>query len=381
MTSEGLDALPSPYESEARLLLDSVRRLLADQESRSSFRRNRHDLSSASKASIWQGLVELGIAHASYPSALGGADLPIFASILIAETVGRELGPDAYIPCAIHAAAFLCKIEMSTERAQLVWQQTRSPLIAVAIEKGATPATLRREANRIVLSGSCRFVRGVLHANHFVVIAHENGHRCALALPRDTPGLTIVPEPMVDGTFSGRLTFEDVEVPEHAILAAGDACNAAIEHADIWTTVAISAELLGIHAALLGMTLDYLRLRSQFDRRLGEFQALQHRVVDCFIQKEMSRFVVHEAALTIDAGATGKEARLAASRAKARSAEAVQRMSREAIQIHGAMGFSDEGDVGLFVKRALVLTPWFGNADAHRRRFMQLCDVYPAEAH
>ena len=132
------------------------------------------------------------------------------------------------------------------------------------------------------------------------------------------------------------------------------------------------AELLGVMEATLQMTLEYMRNRVQFGKPIGSFQALQHRAVDLYIQQELAAAVVAEAVDVLDSAAGERERAKIASRAKARACEAGLRVTREAIQLHGAIGFTDEYDVGLYLKRALVLAGWLGNGSAHRRRFAQL---------
>ena len=122
----------------------------------------------------------------------------------------------------------------------------------------------------------------------------------------------------------------------------------------------------------LEMSLDYLRTRVQFGKPIGTFQALQHRAVDLHIQKELASAVLEEALSVLDRGPAAPARAAAASRAKARCAEAATRITREAIQFHGAIGFTDEFDAGLFLKRALVLTAWLGGATWHRRRYARL---------
>jgi alkylation response protein AidB-like acyl-CoA dehydrogenase len=120
------------------------------------------------------------------------------------------------------------------------------------------------------------------------------------------------------------------------------------------------------------MSLDYLRTRVQFGKPIGAFQALQHRAVDLHIHGELASAVLEEALAVLDRGPAAPARAAAASRVKARCAEAATRITREAIQFHGAIGFTDEFDAGLYLKRALVLTAWLGGATWHRRRYARL---------
>jgi alkylation response protein AidB-like acyl-CoA dehydrogenase len=124
---------------------------------------------------------------------------------------------------------------------------------------------------------------------------------------------------------------------------------------------------------VLELTLEYLRTRVQFGKPIGSFQALQHRAVDLYIQKELTRAALAAAVTTIeDAGCTPQQRGAAASGAKARAAQAALAICKEALQMHGAIGYTDEYDLGLYFNRALVLSAWLGNASAHRARYASL---------
>jgi len=107
-------------------------------------------------------------------------------------------------------------------------------------------------------------------------------------------------------------------------------------------------------------TLQYLKERRQFDRAIGEFQALQHRAAELFCDLELTRAIVRQALAAIDEGA--KNAPLLVAQAKARACLTANRAVQEGVQMHGGIGMTDELDIGLFMKRARVLQELFGDA-------------------
>jgi alkylation response protein AidB-like acyl-CoA dehydrogenase len=124
------------------------------------------------------------------------------------------------------------------------------------------------------------------------------------------------------------------------------------------------------------MTLNYLRTRVQFGKPIGSFQALQHRAVDMYIQKELTRATLGAAlAAILNPGCTPEQRALAASSVKARASQAALAICKEALQMHGAIGYTDEYDLGLYFNRALVLSAWLGNTGAHRRRYAGLAPL------
>jgi alkylation response protein AidB-like acyl-CoA dehydrogenase len=134
-----------------------------------------------------------------------------------------------------------------------------------------------------------------------------------------------------------------------------------------------AAEMLGIMQTAQDITIEYLKIREQFDRPIGAFQALQHRAVDNLVAIEMCRSLIYQAAGAIDThgGAPGL-----ASAALSRAAKNVLDVCKSAIQMHGGIGFTDEHDIGLYLKRAMTLTARYGNAGLHRKRYSEFAGVH-----
>jgi alkylation response protein AidB-like acyl-CoA dehydrogenase len=117
------------------------------------------------------------------------------------------------------------------------------------------------------------------------------------------------------------------------------------------------------------MTLEHIKTRKQFGRPLGSFQALQHRMVGGFVDLELDRALLHRICLAWDSG-TAAPAMIAA--AKARVSRSAADMMRSGVQLHGAIGYTDEHDIGIYFKRALVLASRYGNEFTQADRFARL---------
>ena len=114
------------------------------------------------------------------------------------------------------------------------------------------------------------------------------------------------------------------------------------------------------------ITLDYLRIRKQFGKLIGSFQALQHQAVNIYIRIEAARSLVYQVAADNDAYRIDPAM---AAAVKAKVSEEAMVVTKACIQLHGAIGFTDEHDIGLYLKRAMLLSSLFGNAAAQRRRY------------
>jgi alkylation response protein AidB-like acyl-CoA dehydrogenase len=179
-----------------------------------------------------------------------------------------------------------------------------------------------------------------------------------------------------------QLDFNNVRLPASHLLAEGAVAVAALTRAYDETLVLGSVELLALVRSMLSITLDYLRTRIQFGKPIGSFQSLQHRAVDLLIQQELTASVVTQAVALLDAQDGDATARSAmACRVKSRASDAGLQVAREAVQLHGAIGVTDEYDLGLYLQRALVLAAWLGNGTQQRRRYADLSRNATAQEH
>ena len=250
----------------------------------------------------------------------------------------------------------------------VAWQEQAGTLDAGKIEAQATPFEGGFRVN-----GSKRFIVGATHADGYIVSANAKDGMQLLWVPRDAAGADMQFDTLADGRQSGTLNLANVSVGKDNVINSGAAAAESLARAIDHTAAIAGAELCGIMGRSLEITLEYLKTRVQFGKAIGSFQALQHRAVDLYIQQELSTAVLGDCLSVLD-GVNGSEPNAktrsaAASRVKARCTDAALLITRQAIQMHGAIGFTEDCDVGLYVKRAMTLAAWLGNGNAHRRRY------------
>jgi alkylation response protein AidB-like acyl-CoA dehydrogenase len=300
-------------------------------------------------------------------------------AIVAAGTAGA-LTPEPLTSAAVLAAGAIAHGDNETLKAQLLEQLVGGELIpALAWQEDAgaldpTQSTVRAEPFEaaVKLNGSKKFVAGAAGADGFVVSAQSRDGVALYWVPANTPGVALELQPLADGRTTGALQLQDVVVPKSNLLASASVAAATLQTAVDTTLVIASAEISGVMGQALDMSVDYMKTRVQFGKPIGSFQALAHRAVDLHIQRELSSAVLNDAVALFDSGASGVRRSAMASRVKARCSEAGLRITREAIQIHGAIGFTDEYAAGLYLKRAMTLSAWLGNAAQHRRRYAEL---------
>ncbi len=189
-------------------------------------------------------------------------------------------------------------------------------------------------------------------------------------MPADAAGLKRSIATTVDGCGIGAIEMTGVAVPESAVVAGPNRAPDVIARATEAALIGHAAELLGIMDAAHAIALDYIKTRVQFGRPIGAFQVLQHRSVNLYVEVETMRSFLFQAAGAMDSGRAATAA--LASALKARASDKALEVTKAAIQLHGAIGFTDEHDIGLYLRRAMALAALWGNAAQHRARFTAL---------
>ncbi|MBY0441565.1 MAG: acyl-CoA dehydrogenase family protein [Mycobacteriaceae bacterium] len=152
----------------------------------------------------------------------------------------------------------------------------------------------------------------------------------------------------------------------------GQAWHAQVAQAYDFGVLATAAQLVGASQALLEMTVDYAKARSQFGRLIGSYQAIKHRLADVHIAVELARPLVYGAAVSLAAHSADSARDVSAAKAAASDAAVVA--ARTALQTHGAIGFTAEHDLSLWLLRVQALRPAWGSPALHRRRVLEaLC--------
>ena len=329
---------------------------------------------------VWRQMAEFGWLGILVPDQCGGLGLGCAEMAIVAQGLAHALTPEPLSAAAVLAAGAIARSDNETLKRELLEKLVAGKLIpALAWQERAGTLDVSMVATRaepfeaaVKLSGSKNFIAGAAGADGFVVSAQTRDGLALYWVAADASGITLELRPLADGRFLGRLQLSDVVAPQDRMLASPVVALAALQAALDTTLVIASAELYGVMSRALDMSVDYMKTRVQFGKPIGSFQALAHRAVDLHIQRELSSAVLDDAIALFDSDAGAAPRSAMASRVKARCSEAGLRIAREAIQIHGAIGFTDEYDAGLYLQRAMTLSAWLGNAAQHRRRYAQL---------
>ena len=372
------------YSEEQRLLADTASEFLAARSPVSAQRRLRDEGSAEGfDPALWQEMVNLGWSAIPFPESLGGLAFGCKGLGAVFEQIGSKLSAAPLLSSVVLGGSVLELAGSAAQQAEwlppLIAGEKR---IALAVDEkprhdpAGTALAARREGEGWVLQGDKVFVVDGLGADSFVVVARTvgaPGETAGLSLflvPAATAGVQVSPVKLVDSRNHARLRLAGVQLPATALVGSEGEAWAALDAALDRGRVCLAAELLGAAQALFDTTVDYLKTRVQFDVPIGSFQALQHRAAWCFTHLQLARSTVMAGLAALDdrsLDAAGR-ARLA-SLAKWKAGEAAHLVSREAVQMHGGMGVTDELDVGLFLKRIRVAQACLGDGDFHCQRY------------
>jgi len=236
--------------------------------------------------------------------------------------------------------------------------------------------TAKKDGTGFVLNGHKAVVYAAPWATHLIVTARTGGavrERAGVSvflIAADAPGITRRDYPTVDGARASEVYFENVHVGADSLIGAEGEGLPLIEKVVDEATAAVCAEASGTLRKLHEGTLDYSRQRKQFGKSIGEFQVLQHRMVDMFMEVEQAVSMTLMATLRLDEPDRARHV----SAAKNKIARGARMVGQNAIQIHGGIGISNELAIGHYFKRATMLESVFGDADFHLRRYESLMD-------
>ncbi|GAA0795980.1 acyl-CoA dehydrogenase family protein [Marinobacterium sediminicola] len=371
------------YNEEQRMLLDTAQEFFAERSPVSALRamRDRGD-ELGFEPDLWQEMTELGWTAIPFPESLGGLEFGYAGMGAVFESAGRHLSASPLLSSIVLCGSVL---ELGGSEAQqenwLSELMSGSKRLALAVDEGArhNPEQIALSASRndsgFELNGNKVMVVDGLGADGWIVAARTGDAANAISLfivPAGAEGVTLTRQNLIDSRNTARLAFNQVQVAPDDLIGELDRGAEVLNRALDRGRACIAAELQGACEELFKITLDYLRTRVQFDVPIGSFQALQHRAAWMHVDIELARSSLMAALEALDAG--DAQASQLVSLAKWKVGQMADKVSGEAVQMHGGIGVTDELDVGLYFKRIRVLQALLGDADYHLDRSASLLE-------
>jgi alkylation response protein AidB-like acyl-CoA dehydrogenase len=357
------------FGEEQERLREAVRRFL---EKRQPLAKTRESLESpeAFDRDVWQGGAALGWMSPLIPEAHGGGSItgqPLVDLAVVAEELGRVLYPGPFLGSSIVAFA-VASGGTESQKHEILPRLARGETIATWCHTANGECDARgvevfaaRRAGALRLDGVARFVPDAHLADLLLVTAKSDGGVVQLLVPMPNEQVEVRVLRGLDLTRRlCEVRFDGAVVPSAALLESSLDDQLAV------AVVLLSAETVGAIDRLFEMTVEYAKTRVQFGRRIGSFQAIQHKLANMLIWLEGSRAASHYAALAVDGRLA--DASEAVATAKSYVADAASALAGEALQAHGGIGFTWEHDLHLYLRRAKSNQVLYGDPTWHRER-------------
>jgi alkylation response protein AidB-like acyl-CoA dehydrogenase len=323
------------FSDEQYMLRDTVRHLLQKECTAADVRRMWEDEKGRSPAR-WKKLGELGVLSLTLPEDSGGQGMDEIDMVLVLEETGRAILPEPLLEHAAVGGPLLARAGTDAQKAQWLPKLATGEAV-VTVGLAGQPYVQDADAELVILEQE-----GELHA-------------------ATQDRLTLTPMPSMDR--ARRLFAVTAELDDATRMSSADGhAGWALDHA----AAATAAQLVGIAGAMVDMTVAYAKEREQFGRKIGSFQAIQHKLAETYLLVESAKAAVYYAAYVLAKDLP--DASIHVSVAKAYASDAERRASYESLQIHGGIGFTWEHDLHLWLKRGRALEAQYGDADWHRRR-------------
>jgi len=334
----------------------------------------------------WAAFTDFGLLGLSVDEQQGGIYDDPLSVYAVMEQFGRHLLREPYVSTVVQGARLLVEVAdvSSCAKAWLDQMFEGRSQVAVAHAEPQTDSCLHNVQTRAEqtgdtwrLSGHKVFVTHAAQADIWLVLARTRGHvmdqdgLSLFAVDPQAEGIRCRAYCNLDGAPAAELWFDDVQVPAANLIGPVHQAWPMFAQACARTNVALCAEAVGIMSVVLETTVDYVKARKQFGVTIGSFQAIQHRLVDMYMQLEKARSLSLHASTV--AGYGEVDVLFAATAAaKIVCCQSARFISQNAIQLHGGIGMTDELVLGQYVKRLMVIAQTLGDEQHHIQQFIEL---------
>jgi len=362
------------FTEEQELLRETARRFL-DDKAPSEIVRKLMESDDGFDRAHWSEIAQMGWQAMAIPEEYGGAGFSFLETVVLMEEMGRSLFPAPYLSTVILCSNLLLEAASDEQKqaflpaiaaGEAVWAlaltEPGGHWVEEAIEMSAVP-----DGDGWLLNGTKAYVIDGHVADRFLAVASTESGPTMFIVDGAAQGLSARKVESMDMTRSlAEVQFDGVRVGADAMVGGdGEAWQAIDTVLDI-AAVALAAEQVGGAQTCLDMAVEYAKVRHQFGRPIGSFQAIKHKCADMLVQVESAKSAAYYAGWA--ASERNDEFAITAPLAKSYCSEAYFFCAAENIQIHGGIGFTWEHDAHLYFKRAKSSELMFGDPTYHRSR-------------
>ena len=372
------------FTEEQTMIKDSVSRFVRDEYDFDT-RRAIVDSDEGISREFWAKFAELGWLSVPFAEEYGGFGGTVEDIAAVMEELGKGIVVEPYASTVVVFGGLLSASDNSALKSAVIPSiidgSCMGSLACVEVQSRFEMADVATSAMAVdggyKINGEKTVVANGGTANKFIVTARTSGEQfdhegvSLFLVDASAPGVEVKSYKMMDGQSASTVKFNDVLVAEDQLLNAAGKGMDLIEHVMPQILIGLSAEALGIMSTLNSTTVEYTKVRKQFDTPISSFQVLQHRMVDTFMACEQTKSMLYRG--LCQAGDEDRNTLLKTVHAlKAMVARYGKLIGEEAIQIHGGIGMTDELNIGHYVKRLMMINVSFGDGDFHQQKFNQL---------
>ncbi|SFT88045.1 hypothetical protein SAMN05444141_10477 [Pseudovibrio denitrificans] len=371
------------HSEERRMLQETLHRYLSDNygsEQRSAAVSHGQGYSEK----VWSDFAELGVIGALFAEADGGFGGGGFDIAVVFEELGRIACVEPLMASGVMAGHLLSVLGSDAQKVMVGEVIAGDLKVVPALEEPQSRYDLdavETKAEQIDygyrLNGTKSVVIGGPSADKLILSARGDEGLLLFVVDADAAGVERYSYPNLDGYHASDIALVNVEVPTSARLGASQAVLPALEAARAAGVVAVCAEAVGAMDAAKDLTVEYLRVRTQFGRALGKFQALQHRMSTVLIEIEQARSALINVAGHLSAEPSLRDKHVSA--AKNLIGRVAQLVCEETIQLHGGIGMTEEYALGHYAKRLMMIDHQLGDVDYHLERFVGVMQAEAAQ--
>jgi alkylation response protein AidB-like acyl-CoA dehydrogenase len=375
--------MPLALNEEQRMLRDTARDFLQNDAPVNLMRQLRDDGNEQGYSDeLWHKMIEMGWPAVAIPEQFGGLGFGFIGAGTILQEAGKTLANSPFFnTVALGAAAIIHGGNEAQQQSLLPKIAAGELTLALAHEESNHHQSrgIQCQANvdgeQLMINGSKQFVAEGANADLLIVSLRtaepsdkKDGITLALIDP-STAGIKINRVNMIDSRNYAHIDFTNVIVSAGNVIGELDNSQTLLDKTLDHGRICLAAEMLGGAQAMLDKTVEYLKDREQFGRKIGAFQALQHRAANMFAELEIAKSAVIHALSAID---ENQDLALVASSAKTLANDCYRLITDEAVQMHGGIGLTDEMDIGFYLKRCRVSMQSLGDSGFHKNRFAKL---------
>jgi alkylation response protein AidB-like acyl-CoA dehydrogenase len=369
------------FSEEQEMLWKSARDFLANKCPKTLVRQMEED-EKGYVPELWKEMADLGWTGLPFPEKYGGGGFTFLDLVILLEEMGRACLPGPFLSTVVLGGLPVAKWGTEQQKQNILPKICKGEAIltlaltepSARYEATSVQVKAKPEGDHYVISGTKLFVHDAHIANYVIIAARtadsanpEDGITLFI-VDGKSPGITTYLLRTIAGDKQCELTLNKVKVPKANILGQPNQGWGIVKEVMQWAALAKAAEMMGGAQQVLEMTVQYAKDRVQFDRPIGSFQVIQHYLADMSIDVDSSRVSLHKAAWMLSEGIScTKEISVI----KGWLSEAYRRVTAQAHQIHGAIGFTKDHDLELYFRRAKAAELFFGDADFHREMVAQ----------